>query len=386
MRKTYVLDAAKRRARALMHGADGEEGAATRRRRLIAIGALLLLVAALAFWGWRTFSASREPVAPAPGPVVPEHQRSGPLANPWGGGAPSTGAEDAAAAAAAASAAARGAQAGGTQAGVNGANGVNGQGGPNAARAAGPIPPSREALREALAKLRAGGNNAVEYVAAALQSGDGAALVAAWMVERQCRLATHWRQVSEWRSRVDATRQATPAAAMAARGPLGGAGNYLPAFAACQPMPDVAGLEEALERAGYPPSNEQMIELTRRPIDLALAVSVGDPLLIAEVIDATPGHLITQRLQAWGVDARDLESPEVVRAALWIASCTPAGGAASSGMLPACREHPALLQACIQNGLCDARDLRDLFLRSMPADAMGASERLGRTLAARMGK
>ena len=340
-------------------------------QRFAATLALLLLGALAAIWAVRALLVPAAEPVPAVAPV-PEHQRSGPMANPWGSGVPvtSTRAEDTAAAASAAelvSAAASASVSSFASAAGAGAS----------ARAASAAPPSSEALRQALARLRAG-PRAGEFVSTALQGGDKAAMVAAWMVERQCRQATQWRQITEWRARAGAVR---PAAAAAS-----------PAFAdaaQCQPMPDAGAIEAALEAAGFPTTTEQTTEMTRRPLDLALAVAVGDPLLLAEVLEATPPERVALQLQAWGADARDL-SPEAQRAALWWASCMApqarAAGATSGALLPACREHPALWQACAFQGLCDVRDLRDMLLRSLPADALSASERLARWLAPRIGR
>lgn len=144
-----------------------------------------------------------------------------------------------------------------------------------------------------------------------------------------------------------------------------------------------------MEAAGSPATSGETTEMTRRPLDLALAISVGDPLLLAEVLEATPAERVTAQLQSWGADTRDL-SPEVQGAALWWASCLAPearrSGATSGALQPACREHPALWQGCAYQGLCDMRDLRDLLLRSLPVDALNASERLARWLAPRLGR
>lgn len=366
MRKQYVLDVVRRRGRVQGAGdaADGGPRAAGGGRRGLVLALLAgagVLAAGLAWHTWIEPAATAPSEAAAP---VPEHQRSGPLANPWGNAAPvtSTPADDAAAAAAQAAAAA-------------------------GASAPSPfVPPAPAAVRQALARLRGGGEglaagrDAPAFMKAALQGGDGAALVAAWMAERQCRHLMHWRRIDEWR------RRANPQAPAAAARPGPEAG----AVAVCEAMPDTAAVEEALAAAGFPPIAGGGPELTRRPIDLAQAVAVGDALLLAEVMEATEGEAAQQLLRAWGADARDLESPEVMRAALWLASCTPLdvngrpGGAAA--LKRACAEHPALSQACLNHGMCDARDLRDLLLRMLQPGELATAERLGRGVVSRMGR
>jgi hypothetical protein len=374
VRKHFVIDPARRRARALDGEAGPAEGAAQAaagaRRRALVLLAALVAVSAGAFAVWRFWLAP--PVAPvaAPAAVVPEHQRSGPLANPWGNEAPVTAsrAEETAAAASAATPAATAAIA---------------ASGPGAGPVGRGVPPSRDAVREALARLRSAGKPA-EFLTAALQGGDAAALVAAWMAERQCRQTAQWRQVMEWRRRGSQER--------APPGPAPSAAS----LARCVSMPEPELLEAALAAAGFPTVVDIATEPTRRPIDFALAVAVGDPLLLAEVLEASDVDRVGQQLRAWGADARDLLSPEVQRAAVWLASCTPpappaapdapgrAGNAAAQQA--ACREHPALWQACLNDGLCDVRDLRDLMLRTMSATEAGAVERLARALAPRMGR
>jgi hypothetical protein len=219
----------------------------------------------------------------------------------------------------------------------------------------------------------------VAFVQASLQGGDAAALVATWMAERQCRHFMHWRRIEQWRQRANAQ----PAAA----GARGAGAALLPL---CEAMPEPTAVEEALAAAGFPAYTGGGPELTRRPIDLAQAVAVGDPLLLAEVLEATDGEVVLQLLRAYGADARDLVLPEVARAALWLASCTPQdtnGRPSGAGALQrACAEHPALSQACLDQGLCDARDLRDLLLRSMQPGELATAERLGRGLVGRMGR
>jgi len=326
----------------------------------------MLLAAALAM-SWRAWFAAPAASAPSMAPV-PEHQRTGPLANPWGNAPPASAsrAEELAAAAAASAAAAAPAASSAP------------------ASSASLAPPTREAVRAALARLRAGATTGA-FVESALKGREPAALVAAWMAERQCRQWLHWRQMMEWRARAVPGRD----------GPGGGPGGAAPGASAmalppCEGLPEPGLVDEALAAAGFAVAAEGPAELTRRPVDFAFAVAVGDPPLLAEVLEASEGDRVAQELQAWGADARDLGAPEVVRAAAWLASCTPldATGRASNAatLRPACRDHPALWQACLHHGLCDARDLRDLYLRTMQADTLGTIERLARWLAPRMGR
>jgi len=333
------------------------------RRWAWTLGALLL-AAALAM-SWRAWFAAPATSAPSTAPV-PEHQRTGPLANPWGNAPPANAsrAEELAAAAAASAAAASAASA------------ASSAPAPSASLA----PPTREAVRAALARLRAGATTGA-FVGSALKSREPAALVAAWMAERQCRQWLHGQQMMEWRARAGPGRG----------GPGGAApGASAMALPPCEVLPESGLVDEALAAAGFVVAAEGPAELTRRPADFAFAVAVGDPALLAEVLDASDGERVAQQLQAWGADARDLAAPEVVRAAAWLASCTPldATGRASTAatLLPACRDHPVLWQACLHHGLCDARDLRDLYLRTMQADTLGTIERLARWLAPRIGR
>ncbi|MBI5720336.1 MAG: hypothetical protein HZC37_21890 [Burkholderiales bacterium] len=370
MRTQYSLDDVRRRAGGALHRLLAKQAQAERgRRKRAALVAGALVVAAGAGWGsWRVWHLAFAPAAvpAAAAASAPAHQQSGPLANPWGSGKPVTAApaDDAAASAPVPAAAA------------SGPTGTRGPGTPpdGAPAGVGALPPARDALRQALAQLRAGGN-AAERVNAALQSGDPAALAIAWMTERHCRQVTHWRQIHEWRQRAAPNQPARSGPAPTMK---------------CDAMPEAGQIEAALQAAGFPADVDSASELTRRPLDLALAVSVGDPLLLAEVLEASDGERVAQQLQAWGADPRDLQTPEIQRAAIWLASCLPldaAGRPANSAQLQApCREHPALWQACMHQGLCDVRDLRDLLLRTMPADALGATERLARWLAPRMGR
>jgi len=372
VRKRYVLDSLRRQAqaRADARALAGEEAGSARRRRAVLVLVALGVMAA-AFAGWRAWFMTPEATVAAPGAPVPEHQRTGPLANPWGNEAPvnATRAEEAAAAASAAAATAAAAAAA-----ASAAAGAE-------ASAGGGAPPARDAVRQALARLR-GGGPAAEVVNAALKGGDGAALVAVWMAERQCRQLMHWRQISEWRSR------GSPNPGGAAAGP--GPGPMTASLALCESMPESGPIEAALAAAGFPASVDNATELTRRPVDFAFAVAVGDPLLLADVLEASDSDRVGQQLRAWGADARDLVNPEVQRAAVWLASCTPLDAPGRPGgpaaVLAACKEHPAVWQACLHQGLCDVRDLRDLLLRSLSATEMGAVERIARTLAPRMGR
>ncbi|MFO1287662.1 MAG: hypothetical protein U1F49_14710 [Rubrivivax sp.] len=348
--------------------------AATPGRRRIGVGLMLAAAAvvAAAVAAWLTWRALAEPDAAPADPLagVPAHQRSGPLANPWGAGPAVLGSERAAEPPAAAPAPA-----------------------PRREHPASALsaPGASDAVRAALAQLRAQ-PHAAPYVRRALADGEGVALVVAWMAERQCRQAAQWRQISHWRQR---------AAPAVAGGGVGVAGQATagsgPGEAQCRDMPETDAVEEALKNAGFAAAAEPgHLELTRRPIELTLALEVGDPLLVAEVLEATAPDVAKQQLLAapWKLDARDLQDPDVVRAAVWLASCAPqrAGASASAGagtgtgtqQHPACRDHPALWQACMHQGLCDARDLRDLVVRSMPAEAAGTVERLARSLLGRM--
>lgn len=345
---------------------------APRQRRglkaLAALGAGALITAA-AWLVWQA-AAEREALPADPRNSVPAHQREGPLANPWGAGPAVLGSERAAEPAAPA-----------TPPGA-----APGRGATAATLAA---PGAREALRAALAQLRAQAQ-AGEFVRRSLANDDAASLVAAWVAERHCRQAAQWRQVAEWRQRAGAPAERRGADA---GGQAAGGGSSL-GQAQCQDMPEAEAVEEALKTAGFAaPAEAGPLEPTRRPLDLTLALEVGDPLLVAEVLGASAPHEVVQQLQAapWKLDARDLIDVQVVRAAVWLASCAPqrlgSGGAAGAGaqLNPACRDHPGLRQACLHEGLCDLRDLHDLVVRSMPAAAAGVAERLARTLSQRAG-
>ncbi|MCW5634021.1 MAG: hypothetical protein KIT17_11870 [Rubrivivax sp.] len=305
--------------------------------------------------------------APAPEVAqVPDFQRSGPLANPWGHGVPVQGADAPAAASAAGASAAAGAAVASSS--------------PAAARAA----PTRESLRDTLAALRDAGT-AAAFVTTAIERGEPSALAVAWMVERHCRQRLHWQQIAQWRQRAG---QAT--AAIGARGSGAANAAATEALSRCDALPDAAALDAALEAAGFPATDDNVVEMTRRPVDLTLALAVGDPLLMAEVVDASSAERIGARLQAWGADPRDLQ-PDTQRAALWLATCYPRDARGqplvnAAGLQPACRDHPALWHACMHQGLCDARDLRDMLLRTLPPAALAASERLARELAARVAR
>lgn len=363
MRKHFVIDPARRRAQPLEGGAglsDDTAPSGRQRRTLFVLAALVVLIAG-ALVAWRFWLAPpAAPVVSAASAAIPAHQRTGPLANPWGNEAPVTAPRADEPAAASATAAA--------SAAITGAAAASG--GVDVPAVRGGVPPSRDAVRQALARLR--GASGAAFVHAALKDRDAAALVAAWMAERQCRQATQWRMVMEWR------RRGTQDRAAAVPGPNAAS------VARCEAMPEPGLLEEALAAAGFPAVVDLATEATRRPIDFALAVAVGDPLLLADVLEASDADRVGQQLRAWGADGRDLLSPEVQRAAVWLASCTTPS--ASTTLLAACREHPALWQACLNEGLCDLRDLRDLTLRTMSATEAGAVERLARWLAPRMGR
>lgn len=370
MRTQYSLDDVRRRAGGALRRllAQQEEAERGRRRRLALVAGLVALAAGGGWGAWLVWHAAFAPAtvaAPAAQASAPAHQQSGPLANPWGSGKPVTMAQTDEAASAPSPAA-----------GASGPSGASGASGAPAGTRPGvaALPPTRDSLRQMLAQLRASGN-AAERADAALQSGDPAALAIAWMAERHCRQVTHWQQIHQWRQRA--------APNQAARG------GPAPTMQ-CESMPEAGEIEAALVAAGFPAGVDSATELTRRPVDLALAVSVGDPLLLAEVLEASDGERIAQQLLAWGADRRDLLTPEVQRAAIWLASCMPLDAAGRPGNSAAlqvqCREHPALWQACMHQGLCDVRDLRDLLLRTMPAEALGATERLARWLAPRMGR
>ncbi|MBL8326249.1 MAG: hypothetical protein JNJ89_14955 [Rubrivivax sp.] len=379
MRTQYLLDDVRRRSGdALRRWLVSEELGRRQRWQRLAVAAVSLAVVALSSWVvWRHV------LAPAPGPEraaespVPEHQRSGPLANPWGSGAPVVGERGSDAAVASAAFAASAAATAAAQAAAD------------AARAAGPVavlagPGAREATGAALSQLR-GSARAADFARQALAGRDAAPLVAAWMAERECRQVAQWRQMFEWRTRATQPGvRADPAAAV----PIAGVHPLLRTLLArCADMPDDAAVEAALAAAGFP-ATPDLAESTRRPLDVARAAALGDPLLLATVIDASS----PEELQAYVAQSLPQRAPlapaslEVVKAALWLASCRAAGaggpgaGAASSRSAPACAEHPALWQACTQAGLCDARDLHDLLLRTMPADQFHATERLAQAL------
>ncbi|MBL8290150.1 MAG: hypothetical protein JNL85_19340, partial [Rubrivivax sp.] len=340
---------------------------APRRRRIgvpLALAAAAVAAALGAGWlAWRAL-AEPQPLPADPSAGVPEHQRSGPLANPWGSGPAVLGSERAAEPPAAA-VAATAARAGAAPAREHTASALA-------------APGAREALRAALAQLRAQGL-AAEFVRRALADGDAAALVAAWMAERQCRQAAQWRLISQWRQRAAAGGGIGPGAGVPATG--GSAFSE----AQCRGMPEPEAVEGALKAAGFTaPAEAGHLELTRRPIELTLALDAGDPLLVAEVLEATAPDAVRQQLQAapWKLDPRDLQDPDIVRAAVWLASCAPLR--AGAPLQAACRDHPAFWQACMHQGLCDARDLRDLIVRSMPAGAAGTVELLARSLEGRL--
>lgn len=368
--------------RADRRSAPGSARAPSRRAFVVTVLAALALLGLIAAWAvWRTWFAPDDPAAAAASAPVPEHQRSGQLANPWGNApaVPASPADEAAAAARAEAAAAAASAAASSALATSNAT----------ARPF--VPPAREAVVQSLAKLRGGGDglvagrDALAFVQAALQGGDTAALVATWMIERQCRQLMHWRRMDEWRQRANAGRPVAGASA--------GRGASLAPL--CEQMPDARQVDEALAAAGFTlaaagAGQGTGPELTRRPIDLAQAVAVGDPLLLAEVIDATDIETARQLLRAWGADARDLESPDVLRGALWLASCTPVDAAGrpahTSALKRACAEHPALAQACQHHGLCEVRDLRDLLLKSLPPADLAVAERLARGVVGRMGR
>lgn len=323
----------------------------------------------LAWAAWRLL-ATPQPAVREPQASVPEHQRSGPLANPWGTGPAVVGGERAVEPGASSTLASASAAA-------------------SAARPRDPTawlaaPAALDAVRAALAQLRAS-PGAAEFVQRALQGLEPAALVAAWMIERQCRQAVQWRQIVQWRERIAPGR---PAARSADSG--SGSGSTV-SETRCREMPEASAIDSALSTAGFVPAADQAPELTRRPIALAMAMQIGDPVLTAEVLQATDSSGLPPQLQAMpGIDPRDLTDPQVARAAVWLASCAPrdAAGRAianSTGLHEACRDHPALRDACLQQGLCDLRDLRDLLLRTLTAQELGACERVARALVAATG-
>ncbi|MBL8341395.1 MAG: hypothetical protein JNL30_07985 [Rubrivivax sp.] len=385
----YLLDDVRRRTGdALRRWLAGQEQDRRRRRRRLAVVGASLAGGAVGLWAvWHLG------LAPAPGPEraaqapVPDHQRAGPLANPWGAGTPvvgERGSEVAAAASAVMAAPAAAAASAAAEATAEAARAA----GPVAGLAALAAPGAREAVGASLSQLR-GSARAADFAKQALAGRDAARLTAAWMAERECRQVAQWRLMFEWRTRATQPGvRVDPAAAV----PTSGVHPLLRALLArCADMPDDAAVEAALAAAGFP-ATPDLAESTRRPLDVARAAALGDPLLLATVIDASGAEeleaYVAQRLPQRTPPA----SPEVLKAALWLASCRTAAAAGAAGAsaapsrgAPTCAEHPALWQACTQSGLCDARDLHDLLLRTMPADQFHATERLAQALAPSMG-
>ena len=371
MRTQYLLDDVRRRAGGALRRLLAHQEHAKReryRRAAFAIGVLALLAGTT--WAvWRVAFAPPEVQAPAAQASVPEHQLSGPLANPWGPGTPvmaERGAEAPAAAASSAPAATDPAMA---------------RGEPKL-----DSPAARDAMRAALAQFRTS-PRAAEFVNKAMQGGDPAQLAVAWMAERQCRQVAQWRQMFEWRTRaMQPGARNDPLASL----PATGVSPQLRTLVTrCVDMPNANLLEAALASAGFATSPE-LTEPTRRPLDLARAVALGDATMLATVLDTSTA----EETSAW-VAARTAQRGagppetdiEVLRAALWLASCRAGSGGGGAGNKRAdCADHPAVWQGCTQQGLCDARDLHDLLLRTMSTQEWHASERLAQMLAPLMGR
>jgi hypothetical protein len=381
MRTQYLLDDVRRRTGEAVRrvlARQAHDRRARRRRRALMAG--VLAGAAAGTWGlWAAWQWAFAP-APVAGRVaeahVPEHQRSGPLANPWGAGTPVLGERgpEGAASGAMSAAATAGAASAAQQAPTR----------PDATLAS---PAAQAAVRAALTQLR-GSARAADFVRQAMESRDPPALAAAWMAERHCRHVAQWRLTLEWRMRAQ-----NPGARPDPNAPLPAAGVHpqlRTLHARCGDMPEDSAVDSALAAAGFGATGD-LPEPTRRPLDLARAVSVGDPVLLATVIDAASAEEVNTYLARHTRAAAAADTPaDVLKAALWLASCragAAAGGAgAARGGHPACAEHPALWLACTQQGLCDARDLHDLLLRTMPADLWHTSERLAAELVPLMGK
>jgi hypothetical protein len=345
--------------------------AALRRRPKATAAVLLVAALGLGALTWKLFfAAPPEAVVLAP-PTVPEHQRVGPLANPYGGGPAETGPDRAAAAPTTASSPAV----------------ADAQGSAAGRRAAPPsldTPAAREALRAALAQWRSATRSA-EYLAVAVQAREPAALVVAWMADRQCRDLAQWRQMLQWLKRAAETLPPGNAPAMPAVSPA-----LRQAMERCEAMPEDETLDGALADAGFA-GNAAPNESIRRPIELAQAAAFGDATLLAAVLEAAP----PQDLVTW-IAARPTVAqlaPQagqatlpVLRGAMWLAACLNADAAGVALRRAACQDHPALWHACMREGLCDVRDINDLLMRTLAADEVHAAGRLARAIAPLLGR
>ena len=390
MRTTYLLDRVRRRRAGALGASDaaGAEANLTMRRRRWGLAAAVLLGAGLVVAGWALWSPLGRTTAPAPAAAasVPAHQWSGPMANPYGNG-PAVVAERGVEAPASAAGAGVPVQTANATSATSAAGASTGA----SAASAGAnftTPAARQAVAAALARWRAGPRGG-EFVTQALQSGEPAALLVAWMASRQCQEVAQWRLVTEWRYR--ATTPGARAEAVAPPPlPAGTSASLRSLAARCVDMPDQNQVDTALAGAGFAATN--LPEPTRRPLDLSAAASLGDPGVLAAVVDATP----LEDLIAWvtsrnrGPSAAPTQpSLEVLRGAFWLASCQGSGagsGGSSAATRPNCQDHPAVWQACTQQGLCDGRDLHDVLLRTLPADVWHASDRLARELAPLLGR
>ncbi len=387
MRTHYLLDNARRRAGdAVRRFMAQREQADRQRRRRLALAAGVLLLGGGAAWAlWRMAFAPPAVPAPVAQASVPAHQQSGPLANPWGPGTPVVGERGAEGAAAASTAAAA------SSAPVERAVAAR----PEALLA---TPAGREALRVALARLR-GTARAADFVQPALQATDPAALAVAWMAERQCRQVAQWRLMAEWQARaLNPGMRIDPAAPASVPGM---SAQLRGLVQRCADMPVDNRIEEALVSAGFA-STSELTEPTRRPLDLARAVAVGDAVLLATVLDASTAEEVGAWVAARVPQRGPAEQPpDVLKSAFWLASCRAGEGAAAAGgntprsgagavsgaQRAACgADHPAVWQACMQQGLCDARDLHDMLLRTLSTEDWHASERLARQLVPLMGR
>jgi hypothetical protein len=389
MRTLYLMDDVRRRAgEAVRRILAAEHTARQVRRRRAWLGLALAAGVAGAGWVlWRAGSAPPQERAPAAQASVPAHQQSGPLANPWGSGAPVLGEAPSRAAAAVG---ASGVSAVASGAGRDGASGAAPKADVSLAGDA-----AREAVRAAVGQWRVSAR-AADFVAKAMQSGEPAQLAVAWMAERQCRQVAQWRLMFEWRARAVKPGARADTTSVV---PVSGVHPQLRSLLGrCVDMPEDSAFDAALAAAGFAATSD-LPESTRRPLDLARAAALGDPTLLASVVDASTAEdlleWVVARTSRRGASAPET-SIEVAKAALWLASCRAAAGgggaaAAAQGAAPtaksaSCHDHPALWQACTQQGLCDARDLHDLILRTMPADQWHASQRLAQWLAPEIGR